>query len=109
MGKIFIPLLHLKYKMKISELEFNQRKVEVEAVVQEIGDVKEFSKFGNPGRVAAATIKDDSGEVQLTLWNEQIDLVKKGDKIRITNGYIKEWQGEKQLNIGRYGELEVLE
>ena len=95
--------------MKISELEFNQRKVEVEAVVQEIGEVKEFSKFGNPGRVTAATIKDDSGEVQLTLWNEQIDLVKKGDKIRITNGYIKEWQGEKQLNIGRYGELEVLE
>ena len=95
--------------MKISELEFNQRKVEVEAVVQEISSVKEFNKFGKPGRVAAATIKDDSGSIQLTLWNEQIDMVKKGDKIKIKNGYIKEWQGEKQLNVGRYGELEVVE
>jgi len=94
--------------MKISELEANQRKVEVEAVVQEIGEVKEFNKFGSPGRVASTTIKDDSGTIQLTLWNEQIDLVKKGDKIKITNGYVKEWQGEKQLNVGRYGELEDL-
>lgn len=94
--------------MNISELQVNQRSVEVEAVVIEISPVKEFSRFGNPGKVASAKIRDDSGEIQLTLWNDQIDLVKPGDKIKIRNAYIKEWQGEKQINIGRFGSVEVI-
>ena len=94
--------------MKISELEVNQKNVELEAVVDEVSETREFAKFGQPGRVASAQISDDSGSLQLTLWNEQIDLVKKGDKLKIKNGYVKEWQGEKQISIGRFGSLEVI-
>ena len=94
--------------MKISELQVNQRNVDIEAEIVDISEVREFSKFGRPGKVATAMIKDDSGEVQLTLWNEQIDSVKKGDKIKIKKAYVKEWQGEKQLSIGRYGSIEVI-
>ena len=94
--------------MDIASLEANQSKVIIEGIIAEISPVKEFSKFGKAGRVATAILKDNSGEIQLTLWDEQISLVKRGDKVRITNGYVKEWQGEKQLNIGRYGSLEVL-
>jgi ssDNA-binding replication factor A large subunit len=94
--------------MKISELIVNQRIDFLDAVVKEISEVKEFSKFGRTGRVATATIKDKSGEIQLILWDEQIDSVKKGDKIRLINAYVKEWQGEKQINVGRVGSIETL-
>jgi len=30
-------------------------------------------------------------------------------KIKISNGYVKEWNGELQLSAGKYGRLEVLE
>ncbi|MAE13494.1 hypothetical protein CMO92_02930 [Candidatus Woesearchaeota archaeon] len=95
--------------MKISELVPKQGNVELEEVeVTEKGEIREFSKFGKPGRVCNITVKDDTGSVQMTLWNEQIDEVKEGDKLKITDGWVGEWQGEKQLSTGRNGKFEVL-
>lgn len=94
--------------MKISELKPRQGKIDIEVEIVDIGEVREFQKFGKPGRVANAIVKDDSGEMKLTLWNDEIDTVKVGDKVKITNGYVNEFQGEKQLTAGRFGKLEVV-
>lgn len=94
--------------MKISELKPGQGSVEVEASVEKVGEVREFNKFGKQLRVATAIIKDDSGSMELSLWNEDIDKVKAGDKIKITNGFVKEFQGNPQLTTGREGKLEVV-
>lgn len=94
--------------MKINELQAKQGSVEIEAEIIDIEEPREFQKFGTTGRVANAKIKDDSGEMKLTLWNDQVDQVKKGDKIKITNGYVNEWKGELQLTTGKFGKLEVL-
>ena len=95
--------------MAIKDLQARQGQVDLIAEVTEKGDVREFEKFGKKGRVCNAKIKDATGEMSLTLWNEQIDQVKPGDKIHITNGYVNEFQGEKQLTTGRFGTLEVVE
>ncbi len=94
--------------MKIKELEAGQGKVNIEADIIEMDNVREFEKFGRTGRVCNFLIKDDSGKINLTLWNEQIDEFMVNDKIRITNGYVKEWQGELQLSVGKYGEIEKI-
>jgi len=94
--------------MKINELKPRQGKVDIEVEITEIGDTREFQKFGKPGRVATAVAKDGSGEIKLTLWNDEIDMVKVGDKVKITNGYVNEFQGEMQLTAGRFGKLEVV-
>jgi len=94
--------------MKISELQPKQGNVELQAEVTEMGEVREFQKFGTPGRVANAKIKDESGKVALTLWNEQVDQIKVGDKIEIKDGYVNEWQGEMQVTTGRNGTLTKL-
>lgn len=94
--------------MKISELTPKMGNAEIEADVVEVSDAREFSKFGKVGRVANAIIEDSSGKVKLTLWNEQVDQVSAGDKIKIKNGYVSEWQGEMQLSTGRMGTLEVV-
>jgi replication factor A1 len=94
--------------MKISDIQVNQSRVDIEAEIVEVSPVKEFSKFGKVGKVATATLRDDSGEILLTLWDEQTETLKKGEKIKISNAYVKEWQGEKQINIGRYGIIEKI-
>ena len=94
--------------MEIKDLQPRQGNVEVVATIKSIEEPREFEKFGNPGKVANATIEDESGSMKLTLWNDQIDQVKVGDKIHITNGYVNEWQGESQLTTGKFGKLEVV-
>ena len=80
--------------MEIKDLQPRQGNVEIVATIKSIEEPREFEKFGNPGKVANATIEDESGSMKLTLWNDQIDQVKVGDKIHITNGYVNEWFGQ---------------
>ena len=94
--------------MAIKDLSAGQGKVDVVVKVLEKGEVREFQKFGKPGRVCNATVEDDSGKISLTLWNDDIDSVNVGDTIHVTNGYVSEWQGEKQLSTGRFGKLEIV-
>ena len=94
--------------MKISELQPRQSKIEIECVIIEKGEVKEFDKDGKKLRLCNAKAKDNSGEITLTLWNDEIDNINKGDKIKITNGYCNEFQGEIKLTAGRFGKIEVI-
>ncbi len=94
--------------MNIAELQARQGKVDIEVEVVEKGEVKAFDKYGKQGKVCNATVKDESGTIKLTLWNEDVDKVNVGDKIKITNGYVNEFQGEKQLTAGRFGKLEII-
>jgi replication factor A1 len=95
--------------VKISELQAGQGSVSVEAEVKSIEAVRTFNKSGRELRVANAVVSDDSGEIKLTLWNEDIEKVSVGKKIKITNGYVNEFQGEKQLTSGKFGKLEIVE
>ena len=95
--------------MAIKDLEVRQGNVDVVVEVVEKGEVREFEKFGKTGRVCNAKVKDESGEIKLSLWNEQIDQVNVGDRVHVTNGYVSEFQGEKQLTTGKFGKLEVVE
>ena len=93
--------------MEIKELKIGQNNVNLELEVVEVNEPREFERFGKLGKVAVATVKDGSGKIKLTLWNDQIDGVKVGDKIKLTNGFVKEFQGEKQLTTGRFGKIEI--
>ena len=95
-------------QMHIKDLEVNQGRIMIVAEIIEMNNIREFNKFGKKGKVCNAMIKDSSGKIQLTLWDDQIDEYYVNDKIKITNGYVKEWQGEKQLSVGKYGSIEKI-
>ena len=95
--------------MKIKELQSGQGKVNIEADIIEMGNIREFEKFGRQRRVCNFVIKDDSGKINLTLWNEQIDEFMVNDRIKISNGYVKEWLGELQLSVGKYGQIKKIQ
>jgi len=94
--------------MKISEIQARQGRIEVEGKITDLGEIREYNKNGGTLRVCDAKFEDDSGEIKLTLWNDEIDKVKVGDKVKISNGYCGEYQGEKQLSAGKFGKLEVI-
>ena len=93
----------------ISELAIGQGNVNVEGTISEIGETKSFNKFGKELKVANAILKDDSGSVKLTLWNDDVSRFTEGEKIKIVNGYVNEFQGEKQLTSGKFGSMEKTE
>lgn len=93
--------------MEIKDLRVGMRRVNITATVESLSEVREVqSRYtGNIHRVATAVVADDSGKIDLVLWNEQIGQVSVGDKIKIENGYVSSFRGRKQLSIGRYGKL----
>ena len=95
--------------MKISELKAKMGSVNIEATIDDIEEPRTMNKYGRTLRLANATISDDSGSIPLTLWNDQIDQVKKGGKIKIENGYVNEWQGKIQLTLGKFGKMTALD
>lgn len=95
--------------MAIKDLQAGQGNVNIVLTVDEVGNQREFQKFGKPGRVATAKAHDDNQDnIQITLWNDEIDAIKNGDKVQITNGYVKEWQGNLQITSGKMGKIEVI-
>ena len=94
--------------MQVKELQARQGKVDIELEIVSISEPREFANQNGSGKVANAAGKDATGEIQVTLWNEQIDKVKEGSKIKIENGFVSEYKGQKQLSTGKFGTLTVL-
>lgn len=94
--------------MEIIDLQPNRGSIDLVFTIIEKGDVRNFEKFGRAGRVCTAKVKDDSGEVVLTLWNEDIDKVDVGDQVHLKNGWCSEFKGEKQLSAGKFGKIEII-
>ncbi len=81
----------------------------VEGEIVDLGETREvMNKYGVRMKVASATLKDDSGEVKLTLWNEDTERFKVGDKVKVSNGWVSEFRGELQLSSGRKGKIEKI-
>jgi replication factor A1 len=95
--------------MKINELKPGMRGVGVTAKVDSVTEPRTVNlRTGGTAQVADATISDESGSIKLSLWDDQIGMIKQGDKISVENGYTQAFRGENSLNIGRYGKLKRL-
>lgn len=96
--------------MKVRDLRAEAKVDVLEVVVREKGAARDFTtRSGSSGKVCDAKAVDDEGqEVSVSLWNEDIDRVQPDDRIRITNGWAREWRGNLQVSAGRFGKLEVL-
>jgi len=95
--------------LKVSELKPRTGVDEITLEVVSKGETREFANERGSGKVCSAAAKDEAGdEITLSLWNEQIDQVKEGSKVKIENGWCSEFQGQKQVSTGKFGKMEVL-
>ena len=97
-------------QVKVRELRAESKVDAIELVIQEKGASRDFTtRSGATGKVCDAKAVDDQGdEVSVSLWNEEIDRVAAGSRVRITNGWAREWRGNLQVSAGRFGKLEIL-
>src|SRR5437899_11627298 len=96
--------------MKVKDLRPESKVDAIDLTVTSKGDVREFtSRSGSVGKVCDCKAKDEDGEeVQITLWNEEIERVRPNDRVTISNGWVREWRGDRQVSGGRYGRREGL-
>jgi len=96
--------------MLIKDLKPNKPVDTLELAIVEKAEARDFtSKYGKAGRVCNAVGKDTAGDtVEITLWNDDIEKVPRGSKIRITNGWVKQWRGKMQVSPSHKGNLEIL-
>src|SRR3989338_10827410 len=94
--------------MNIKDLQPRQGKVELTATVAEKGEPRTINTASFSGTVANAKLQDETGSIKFTLWNDQVGQVNVGDTVKISNGYVSEYQGEMQLSTGKFGKMEVV-
>jgi replication factor A1 len=95
---------------KIGDLKVGMKKVNVKAEVLEIPESKiVYTRYGTTACISNALIKDETGSMKMSLWNQQISMVHKGDVVDVKNGKVTWFSGERQLRLGRSGSLCVIE
>ena len=79
---------------KISELKTGQRNVSFIGRIKRISNIRKFiNRKGKGGKLANLLLMDDTGEIRVVLWTENIKLLKKieeGDVIKINGAEIKQ-------------------
>jgi replication factor A1 len=96
------------FTVRIADIKLGMRNLTLVGKITQIGDVMSVqTKFG-PARVAATTLEDESGSIRLNLWRDQIDAVRVGDTVRLENAFVRVFNYQNELNIGKDGKIAVL-
>ena len=94
---------------KIANLTPKMRNVDVLARVIHIQETREFKRLeGQIGRVSTLMIVDETGSIDLNLWDEKATIageIQPGDAVLVNGAYVQERFGKISLNVGKYGSL----
>jgi GNAT superfamily N-acetyltransferase len=94
----------------IEVLRPGQNQVVVEGLVEKMSSPRTVTsrKTGEELRFVNTILTDESGSIRLVLWNDQIRQIKEHTRIRIENGYVREYMDNIQLGIGKWGVIITL-
>jgi replication factor A1 len=93
--------------MKINEIKRGLSGISVTAKIIDISDARDVqTKYGRRS-VADATLEDETGQITMSLWENQINAVAVGDTITVSGAYVTEFRDKLQLSIPRTGKIEV--
>lgn len=96
-------------KLTVEELSPEHDDVEITGTIKELPQPRAISTKYGQKRITTVVFEDDTGEIDLTLWEEEIDAIHEGAEVKITGAYVREWGNDIQLNISREGEIKTLE
>lgn len=96
-------------EMKVEELDPEADDVEITGEITELPTPRAVTTKYGQKKITTVTFQDETGTIDLTLWEEEIDAVEEGARVHITGAYVREWAEDVQLNIGRDGDIEQVE
>jgi replication factor A1 len=93
----------------VEELDPEADDVEIEGTIAELPTPRAVSTRYGQKRIVTVVFEDDTGQVDLTLWEEEIDAIEEGAQVHIQGAYVREWADDIQLNISRDGDIERID
>jgi replication factor A1 len=99
-------------ELNISDLTMNMKNIMLIGRIKDIYRVVKFEKNGGEdGFVGSFLLHDETGDVRIVLWDENVNLFKDerfkiNEIVKILNGYAKEGRyGGLEVHIGKYSKI----
>jgi len=94
---------------KIKDLRVGMKRINIKARVLELSQPRVVAtRFGFCANVTNVLVSDETGAIQLPLWNKQTDGISAGDFIQVENASVIAFRGVRQLKVGRSGKMSVV-
>jgi len=94
---------------QIKDLRVGMKRVNIKARVLEVSQPRVVAtRFGFYANVTNVLVTDETGNIQLPLWNKQINEISAGDLIQVENANVIVFRGVRQLKVGRSGKVSVI-
>lgn len=94
--------------ISIAEAKKMRSGINTKGVIESVGERRTINlKTGGTVDVCDAVLKDSSDNVKLSLWGDDIGLIKKGSSVELQNAYSNEFKGEVSLTKGKFGQMNV--
>ncbi len=95
--------------MKISDIKVGMNNIAIQAKIIDKSDARNVQTRYGPRSVADIILEDDSGQISLSLWENDINSVTVGDIVNIAGAYTTQFKDKLQLNVPRKtGKIEVV-
>lgn len=98
-------------ELEIQNIDPDMQEVTIKAKVKE-KDQFSYTKDGEQKKACDVTLYDDSGEISLMLWGDQIQEVSEisaGEVVELSGAYSNKYQGDVQLGWSSNTSIEVKE
>lgn len=96
-------------ELRVSHLTPGMRRVRLSGKVLAVDPVEDYSrKDGSTGQVQRLMIQDESGRVEVVNWEPMKEELRAGHLLTISGGYVKNFEGNLQLNVSDRGSVEIL-
>jgi ribosomal protein L35AE/L33A len=125
-GAIYIIANDLGIRLEVEKLKKENKLIKIEdikepnqsvtfagKVIRKYDLINFTSSKGNQGSVQSILLKDETGIIRVTFWNElteKLNEVKVGDVLKIINAYTREntqFPGRIDVHFGQYSDLEI--
>lgn len=90
----------------VEELSPEDDDIEITGTIKELPTPRAVSTQYGQKKIVTCVFKDETGEIDLTLWEEEIEAIEEGADVEIEGAYVREWADDIQLNIGRDGNIQ---
>lgn len=101
-----------KRRLEIKNVIPKIRDLKLTARVIRIFEPKNFERNGKKGKVASIILGDETGNIRLSLWDNQTDIIEKlkpGMAIETFGAYTKDGLGGVEMRLGNKGGIRILE
>ena len=100
-----------KNEVKVKDLADGLANVNLSVTIESAYPLREFEKNGRKGTVANFTVSDDTGKINLVVWNKDpntLNQIKPGAQIRVLNAYVRNRNDLLEVNVGNLGSVSVV-